>query len=59
MIFASFNVYFTIFCYLLVGLCAGGRVSIGVNYMNEYLPAKYVNVTTSSLNGGEACTMIF
>jgi len=37
LIFFSPNVYITIWCYLFVGLCAGGRVSIGINYMNEFV----------------------
>ena len=40
-IFFSHNVWFTISCYLLVGLCAGGRVAIGTTYLNEFIPLKY------------------
>lgn len=28
----------TIFYFLIVGLCAGGRVAIGTNYLSEFVP---------------------
>jgi len=24
--------------YVMIGLCAGGRLAVGVNYMTEFLP---------------------
>jgi MFS family permease len=37
----SKSVRFTIGYYFLVGLCAGGRVAIGTNYLSEFIPSQY------------------
>jgi MFS family permease len=31
----------TILYFLIVGLCAGGRVAIGTNYMSEFIPLRW------------------
>jgi len=49
----------TIGLYFLIGLCAGGRVSIGINYMAEFLPEKSVNICMTMINVFDACLMIF
>ena len=38
LLFASHSIYFTIFCFLGVGLAAGGRMTISIIYMNELIP---------------------
>ena len=40
LIIVSKNIYLTIGAYVIVGLCAGGRVVVGMNYMNEFIPKK-------------------
>ena len=40
LIFLSKNIWLTILGYLIVGLCAGGRVVVGMNYMCEFVPEK-------------------
>lgn len=45
--FAYIGIYFTssyntmITMYSIVGLCAGGRVVIGVNYLTEFIEVKH------------------
>lgn len=57
-IFFSKNIYLTIACYLVVGLCAGGRVAIGTTYMNEFLPLKNQNSATTMVNVHDSSVMI-
>lgn len=38
LMFMSTNVYFTILCYFLIGLASAGRMVIGTNYLNEFIP---------------------
>lgn len=40
-IFYSTSIRVTIVLYLLVGLSAGGRVCISIQYLNEFTPTKY------------------
>ena len=49
----------TIIAYFVVGLQAGGRVTIGTTYMNELLPRKYQNFATSLLSVFDASVMLF
>lgn len=58
-IIISKNIYLTIGCYLIVGLCAGGRVAIGSNYLSEFIPQKYQGLLMSLLNCGDASIMIW
>ena len=45
--------------YVMIGLCAGGRVAVGVNYMTEFLPENKQTFAITALNCGDASTMIF
>ena len=54
----SKNVYLTNVCYLFVGLSAGGRVGVGTNYLNEFLPYDWQNTVTSLLNVADAAVLI-
>ena len=45
--------------YFIVGLAAGGRVSVGVNYYAEFLPQKYQDYSGAFVNCGDATIMIF
>jgi MFS family permease len=45
--------------YFVVGLAAGGRVGVGLNYMAEFVPEKYQGSLCSLVNCGDACVMIF
>ena len=47
MIYLSHSVYLHIFVFLCLGLCAGGRVCVGLAYVNEFVPEKYHNLTTT------------
>ena len=58
-IIMSKDIYLTIGCYLMVGLCAGGRVAIGTNYLSEFIPLKYQNLLMSLLNCGDSTVMIW
>jgi hypothetical protein len=40
-IILSKDVYITIGGYLVVGLCAGGRIAIGTTYLSEFIPFKH------------------
>jgi hypothetical protein len=40
-IYISHSIYINIFCFFCIGLCAGGRVCVGLAYMNEFMPKKY------------------
>jgi len=37
-IFFTKNIYTTIGCYFIIGMCSGGIVPIGLTYLNEFLP---------------------
>ena len=58
-IFFSTNVYHTIAYYLVVGLCAGGRVAIGTSWLADLVPEKYENMCCTMINCGDATVMIF
>lgn len=58
-IFFSTNVYFTIVSYLVVGLCAGGRVAVGTTWLAELVPEKYGNICCTMINCGDSTIMIF
>jgi hypothetical protein len=45
--------------YLITGICASGRIIVGVNYMNEFIPEKYQNMTTTLIFAFDAFTMIY
>ena len=49
----------TIFYYFMVGLSAGGRVAVGIMYLNEFIPVKYQSIVTFMVMGGDASIMIF
>jgi len=52
------NVYLALFYYLLIGLCAGGRIAVGTMYMNEFIPEKYRLWVTTSMNLTDSTTML-
>lgn len=58
-IFFSKSISLTIGLYLVVGLCAGGRVAIGTTYMNEFLPERRQNLCTTLLNVHDASIMLW
>lgn len=37
----SKNIYLNIAMFFLVGCCAGGRVCVGLSYLNEFTPTQY------------------
>lgn len=45
--------------YFVVGLAAGGRVGVGLNYLAEFIPQKHQGSLCSIVNCGDACIMIF
>ena len=45
--------------YFVVGLAAGGRVGVGLNYLAEFIPQKHQGSLCSIVNCGDACVMIF
>lgn len=45
--------------YLVAGICAGGRVLVGFNYMNEFIPSKYQNISTTWFPTVDAFVMIY
>ena len=55
----STNVYMVNVLYLVVGLCAGGRVATGTMYMNEFVPSRWNTFVTTALNCHDAVIMIF
>lgn len=57
-IILSKDIYLTIGCYLIVGLCAGGRVAIGTVYISEFLPTKYCAIAISLKNVFDSAIMI-
>ena len=59
LIFFSKNIWITILGYLIVGLCAGGRVATGTAYENEYVPYKYQALVIGVIGVGDASTMLF
>ena len=59
MMFLSKSIYFNIVWFLGIGLCAGGRVVVGLSYMNEFVPERYHNVTTTIMAQGDVCVMIY
>lgn len=58
-ILISKNLHLNIFMYFIAGLCAVGRVMIGVNYMNEFIPVEYQNISTTWFPAGDAFVMIY
>jgi MFS family permease len=59
MIYLSSSIYINIFYFLCIGLCAAGRVCVGLAYMNEFVPRKYHNLTTTILNLGDSFIMLY
>jgi len=57
-IFRCNEVYGAILCYGIVGLCAGGRVSIGTQYLNELVPSAQATLVTTLWNAADAAVMI-
>jgi MFS family permease len=55
----SNNINGTIAYYLLVGLCAGGRVCIGSMYLAEFLPERFHIFAMTGINCMDATVMIF
>jgi MFS family permease len=59
MVVRSKSIYETIFYYVVIGLCAGGRNVIGIMYLNEFVEEKYENAITCTANVGDSLVMIF
>jgi MFS family permease len=57
--YLSHSIYIIIFCFFCIGLCAGGRVCVGIAYMNEFMPNKYQNIATSFRNLGDTAVMFY
>jgi len=53
------DIYQMAAAYLVVGLCAGGRVSIGCQYLTEFVPSNYGSIVISIWNAGDAVIMIY
>ena len=47
----------TIGAYLVVGLCAGGRVCVGIAWQNEFLETKYQALMTSLVGCADSIPM--
>ena len=58
LIFLCKNIYVAIFYYLLIGVCAGGRIAVGAMYMNEFIPEKYRLWVTTAMNLTDSTTML-
>jgi MFS family permease len=43
----SKSIWLNIFMYFLIGICAGGRVCVGLSYQSEFIPENYRNITSS------------
>ena len=52
------NVYLALFYYLLIGLCAGGRIVVGTMYINEFIPEKYRLWVTTFTGLTDSTTML-
>ena len=57
-IIASKSLDLTIGLFVIVGLCAAGRVAIGANYVCEFLPDNKQPLIMTLINVGDAVTMI-
>ena len=55
----SNSIYFTIIWFFGIGLCCGGRVCVGLSYCNEFIPAKYHNLTSTICLLGDSTIMIY
>ena len=58
-IFFSKDIYLTVVCYFIVGLCAGGRVAVGTTYLAELVPEEYENLVCTIINCGDSTIMIW
>lgn len=45
--------------FFLVGCCAGGRVCVGLSYLNEFIPTKYQNITSVAFTNMDALVMTY
>ena len=57
-IILSKNIYVVLFCYLILGLCAGGRICVGSLYFNEFFPTRHQNIFTSLYNAADGSVML-
>ena len=57
-IFRCSDVYGAIACYAVVGLCAGGRVTVGTQFLNEVVPSAYGTFVTTLWNTVDSGVMI-
>jgi hypothetical protein len=53
------DIYQCAAAYLIVGLCAGGRVSIGCQYLSEFVPTQYGSIAITVWNIGDSGIMIY
>jgi len=58
LIIFSRNIYFTIFCYWLVGMCAAGRMIVGVMYLCEFVMEKHHWLVITVLFACDGFTMV-
>mmetsp|Transcript_13535 Transcript_13535/g.21096 ORF Transcript_13535/g.21096 Transcript_13535/m.21096 type:complete len:82 (+) Transcript_13535:498-743(+) len=54
----SKSIPLTQFTFFVVGLCSGGRVATGTNYMNEFILSDKQTMITTCLNCADATVMI-
>jgi MFS family permease len=59
MMFLSNSIYFNIIYFLGIGLCSGGRVCVGLSYMNEFIEERYHNLTTTIFLLGDSSLMLY
>jgi MFS family permease len=53
------DIYQCAAAYLIVGLCAGGRVSIGCQYLSEFVPTQYGSIAITVWHIGDSGIMIY
>jgi len=59
MIYLSNSIYYNIFYFLGIGLCCGGRVCVGLSYMNEFIEERYHNLTTTLFLVADSFMMLY
>jgi putative MFS transporter len=55
----SHNIWLNIILFFLVGCCAGGRVCVGLSYLNEFVPERYQNITSVMFTNMDALVMTY
>jgi len=47
------------FIYFIAGVASAGRIIVGINYMNEFVPIKYQNISCTWFPNGDSFVMIY